>query len=235
MSLNIWPKFICVYLIVPFNKKDIAKQYGCRWSSDKKMWFKQFGLEGINISEMDGMNDIINSFHDELFQFEYSFCNLSSEYFNERELNILLAKEYKLMQNKYKNGELKKQRETELLERIQNDNEKFKQREIKRAKMLEKQKKIDAELDIEIDELLKVYEPDPKWFNTKKNHMFERWGNSREHIKRDLIKIIEARKGEAPLLRITSGKGEAPLLRITSGNAPIIKKYANINFDSDSD
>ena len=77
--------------------------------------------------------------------------------------------------------------------------------------MLEKQKKINAELDIEIDKLLKVYEPDPKWFNTKKNHMFERWRNSKEHIKKDLVKIIEAR------------------------NAPIIKKYANINFDSDSD
>ena len=219
MSFNAWPKFIFVYLIVPFNKKDIAKQYGCRWSSDKKMWFKQFGLEGINISEMDGMNDIINSFHDELFQFEYSFCNLSSEYFNERELNILLAKEYKLMQNKYKSGELKKQRKLENQKREEED---LKQREIGRAleqKRLEKQKKIDAELDIEIDELLKVYEPDPKWFNTKKNHMFERWGNSREHIKKDLIKIIEART----------------LLRITSGKAPIIKKYANINFDSDSD
>ena len=83
------PKFIYVYLIVPFNKKDIAKQYGCIWSSDKKMWFKKFGLF------LDSYIDIINSFHDELFQFEYSFCNLSSKYSNEkneRELNILLAK-----------------------------------------------------------------------------------------------------------------------------------------------
>ena len=132
---DFYPKSIRVYLTVPFNKKDIAKQYSCFWDNEARMWCKR-----INTFEFDwndyklNVSGLVENFND-LFQFNYHHIVFETVFHDEEGFNELLKKSYAIQQTRWLSGETKAEREAQRVkERLKDleDDEKDAQREARR-------------------------------------------------------------------------------------------------------
>jgi len=131
---GMYPKRVKVYLTVPFNKKDVAKQYKCFWDGEKKMWYKNMNTE-YDFQWNDYKDEIYGliEYFNDLFQFNYHHVEFSSVFYDEEGFHNLLKESYALQQARWLSGETKADREAEILKRLdERDKEREKERQEER-------------------------------------------------------------------------------------------------------
>ena len=125
-----------VYLNVPFSKKDFAKSNKCFWDSNKKLWYKSVNV-WYTIGDPDNEFGIEYDYdaYEELLIFDIVDVNLSGPLYSApQEFYNVVKKEYKDLQRKWKSGETQKKRAEKEQERIKKEfeiNKKLQASEVK--------------------------------------------------------------------------------------------------------
>ena len=96
-----YPSSVSVYLNVPFAFKDVAKRRGMRWCPTNKKWYNKVSLVEFNWVDLDeSLREIVESFNNELIQFDFHSISFGETYYDEDRFVEL----FKEMYNKLKSS-----------------------------------------------------------------------------------------------------------------------------------
>ena len=97
MNTKVYIEHFEIYLKVPFQKKDLAKDNKMWWNNNKKQWYKKFNACDYDLSEFDEpefMNKLIDNLGD-LMQFEFIECKFNESFLFEKDFNFIMKNVYK--------------------------------------------------------------------------------------------------------------------------------------------